>query len=232
MESVNQRNFINRIGQLAMLENKKREKKVLPSICIAQACLETGYGQSQLMKKANAYFGIKANSAWKGKVFNANTKECYDGVNLVSVKDALFRAYDNDSESVKDYYDLITKSNRYAKAVNEMDSFKCITSIKNGGYATDPSYINKIMIIVNKHNLNDFNDYDKNDLSLQVGDRVKILNTWKEMNKTYGTSYTGNRFRLYYDTYEVLSITGERVIIGINNITTCAINIKNLKKVG
>lgn len=104
------------------------------------------------MMKANAIFGIKAFSNWKGKVYNARTKECYDGINYTSI-DACFRAYDNLQESISDYFDLITKSERYRKSMIAETPLECITAIKNGGYATSPTYINTIMSIINSNNL-------------------------------------------------------------------------------
>lgn len=148
-------NFIKKLSQLAIAECNKREKKVLPSICIAQAAIETGWGTSKLMTKANAYFGIKATSDWKGKVFNSATSECYDGSTYTNIT-ACFRAYDSVQDSVADYYDLITGLSRYAGAVNETNAEKCITAIKNGGYATSPTYIQNVMSIVNDYNLTQY----------------------------------------------------------------------------
>lgn len=148
-------NFIKQLAALAIAECNKRIKKVLPSICIAQAALETGWGTSKLMTKANAYFGIKATSDWKGKVFNSKTSECYDGKSYTNIT-ACFRAYDSVAESVSDYYDLITGLSRYAGAINETNAEKCITAIKNGGYATSPTYIKNVMSIVNDYNLTQY----------------------------------------------------------------------------
>lgn len=147
--------FISNLAALAQAERKKREKWVLPSVCIAQAALETGWGTSSLMLKANAYFGIKAGKSWTGKVYSSKTKECYDGVNFTT-ETACFRAYDTVAESVSDYFDLITGSSRYAGAVNETDAEKSITAIKNDGYATDPNYIKSIMNIINIYNLTQY----------------------------------------------------------------------------
>lgn len=104
------------------------------------------------MMKANAIFGIKATSSWKGKVYNANTKECYDGVNYTNIN-ACFRAYNSLEESIKDYFDLILGLSRYKNAINSSSPLECITAIKNGGYATSPTYINTIMSIINSNNL-------------------------------------------------------------------------------
>lgn len=144
--------FIETLGELAQHEALSRSKWVLPSICIAQAALETGWGKSKLMTKANAFFGIKAGSSWKGKVYNARTQECYDGKSYTTITDC-FRAYDSLAESVKDYYDLICNSNRYAKAVNVADAKSCITAIRQGGYATSPTYITNVMNVVNSNSL-------------------------------------------------------------------------------
>lgn len=151
--------FIETIAPLAQKEFTSRKKKLLPSVCIAQACLETGYGTSSLMTKANAFFGIKATN-WKGKVYNAKTKECYDGKNYVNIDDT-FRAYNNIEESVKDYYDLILNNKRYEKAVNESDYRLCITAIKNGGYATSPSYIDSVCKIIESNNLTKYDVISK-----------------------------------------------------------------------
>ena len=149
--------FIEKIAKQAIAECRKRSKKVLPSVCIAQAAIETGWGTSSLMTKANAYFGIKANKSWGGKVYNSRTKECYDGKTYVNIT-ACFRAYDSTAESVADYYDLITKNARYSGAVNEPDAKKCITAIKKGGYATDPTYVSKVLKIIKKYNLTKYDD--------------------------------------------------------------------------
>lgn len=162
--------FINKISPLVVRENSKRNYPLFSSVVIGQACCETGYGKSNIMMKANAIFGIKATKTWKGKVYNAKTKECYDGVNYTDIT-ACFRAYDNLEESIKDYFDLICKSSRYKKALNCKSAEECITAIKNGGYATSPSYINTIMSIINSNNLT---KYDKIETVDKIVENSKI----------------------------------------------------------
>ena len=144
--------FLNKIIPIIQNENSKRGNPLYNSVVIAQAICETGWGTSSLMMKANAIFGIKATSTWKGKVYNSNTKECYDGINYTNIN-ACFRAYDSLEQSIYDYFELITKSERYKKAINCNTSLECITAIKNGGYATSPTYIDTIMAIINSNNL-------------------------------------------------------------------------------
>ena len=156
---MNKDEFIPTIAPLVQAENKKRGYPLFSSVVIAQAICESGWGQSTIMMKANAIFGIKATSSWKGKVYNANTQECYDGSTYTNIT-ACFRAYNNLAESISDYFDLITKSERYRKACIANSPLQCITAIKNGGYATSPTYINTIMSIINSNNLTQYDNVE------------------------------------------------------------------------
>lgn len=105
--------FINTIAPIAVKVCKERGYGNAQAwTCVAQACCESAYGTATIMKNANAFFGIKASSRWVkaakygGKVYNAATKECYDGKTYTNIK-ACFRAYDNMEDSVRDYFDLI-----------------------------------------------------------------------------------------------------------------------------
>lgn len=180
---MEKKEFLNKIAPLVIKENSKRNYPLFSSVVIAQAICETGWGKSNIMMKANAIFGIKATSSWKGKVYNANTKECYDGINYTNIT-ACFRAYDNLEESIKDYFDLICKSSRYKKAVNSGSPEECITAIKNGGYATSPTYISTIMSIINGSGLI---KYDKIEAVENVEKPVENL---KAPNYKVGNIYT------------------------------------------
>nr|DAF88874.1 MAG TPA: N acetylmuramidase [Siphoviridae sp. ctoyo6] len=153
--------FIERIAPIAQAKSKGR---VLPSVCIAQACCESAYGTSPKMIRANALFGIKVGkskahfgTAWHDKAYSTRTKECYDGKTYTNITD-LFRAYDSIDDAVEDYYDMLGTCKRYKACVNEKNPQKCITAIKNGGYATDPKYVPTVMSIINKYNLTKY-DY-------------------------------------------------------------------------
>lgn len=149
---MNKNEFIPTIAPLVQAENKKRGYPLFSSVVIAQAICESGWGQSKMMMKANAIFGIKATQNWKGKVYNARTQECYDGKTYTNIT-ACFRAYNTLEEGIADYFDLITKLERYRKATVAETPLECITAIKNGGYATSPTYIDIIMNIINSNNL-------------------------------------------------------------------------------
>lgn len=153
--------FIDKLSKLAMAEYKKRKKAgqkwVLPSVCIAQSALETGWGTSPVMVKANAYFGIKAGTNWEGRVYSTKTQECYNGRDYTTITD-LFRAYGSLKDSVADYFDLITGLDRYSAACNQADARKCIQAVKDGGYATSPAYVTNIMSIINQYGLTKYDE--------------------------------------------------------------------------
>ena len=158
------KDFINSIAPIVVSVCNRKEKKILPSVCIAQACQETGYGTTEAMTKANGYFGIKVGkkaihygTAWKGKSYSTKTHEYYDGKTAEKKTDS-FRVYDTIEEAVEDYYDLLTNNSRFTKAVNEKDPNKCIQYIVNGGYATHPNYISINRSIVRTNNLTQYDD--------------------------------------------------------------------------
>ena len=162
-EQIN--SFINRIAPIAVDQAKKHGNKIFPSICIAQACCESGFGTSPKMKNANAVFGIKVGksayhfgTAWKGKAYSTKTKECYDGRTYRQITD-MFRAYDTIEESVEDYFDLLCTAKRYKYALNRSTPRECIEGIQKAPYATSPVYVNTIMTLIDTHGLTRFDNF-------------------------------------------------------------------------
>lgn len=140
-------NFINTIGLLARNEFLSREKWILPSVCIAQAALESGWNL-----EARTLFGIK------GKGFTATTSEYYNG-NYVQIQDS-FRSYPNAASAVVGYYDFLSTTPRYCKALNNSNYRdavdKLIHTTDGAPYATDPNYISKIISIIEQYGLTEW----------------------------------------------------------------------------
>lgn len=143
--------FIKEVGVLARAEYLSREAWVLPSVCIAQGALESGWNL-----EAQTLFGIKASPG--DDSFIADTKEFYDG-NFEDVQ-AAFKAYPNIAASVAGYYDLITGLSRYRGAVNNSDYISTVKAIASGGYATDPAYADKVISIIRDYNLTEYDTRD------------------------------------------------------------------------
>lgn len=140
--------FIETIGLLA--QKNRVDSQVLPSLTIAQGILESGWGKSGLTINANNLFGMKVNSSWTGKVYETETKECYNGE--FTTVTACFKAYDDWEQSVADHSSLFS-ANRYANVVGETDYKKVCYAVKEAGYATDPDYPAKLIGIIEQYQL-------------------------------------------------------------------------------
>jgi hypothetical protein len=145
-----QQDFITKIGAFASADMK--QSGVLASLTVAQAILESGWGTSELAVKANALFGIKADSRWGGLVYSKTTQECYDGANFTTVE-ALFRAYDSWEQSLTDHSAFLTGSPRYAAVIGETDYKTACAAIHAAGYATDPGYAGNLISLIETYNL-------------------------------------------------------------------------------
>lgn len=167
--------FIEKIAPIVKKDMK--ESGILASVTIAQACLESGYGTSELAVNANNLFGMKCslsgnswNSVWDGASrYTKKTQEQDSSGNPYYIT-ADFRKYGSIENSIRDHsmYLLQAKNGnklRYNGLNGEKDYRTAITIIKNGGYATDVKYVDKICKIIETWNLT---MYDKD------GDIVKI----------------------------------------------------------
>ena len=66
--------------------------------------------------------------------------------------------------------------------------------------------------------------YDKDtSVPIKVGDNVQVLKAIQFDN--------GKPFTMYYDTYKVMEVFGDRICIGAGGVITAAVHKKNLKKV-
>lgn len=145
-----QKAFLQTVGDLAKKDMAK--SGVLASLTTAQAILESGWGTSELAQNANALFGIKADSRWAGKFYSKVTKECYDGMTYSDVT-ALFRAYGSWAESVADHSAFLRGSTRYEAVIGEKDYQTACKAIKAAGYATAPDYAEKLINLIEQHDL-------------------------------------------------------------------------------
>ena len=159
--------FLSTIAPLAKKDMKT--SRILASVTIAQAILESGWCTSSLGIEAKNLFGMKATlsgntwaSAWTGKTFEKVTMEYLNG-KWISMKDT-FRAYDNFAQSVADHSAYLRGAKkgdgtlRYKGLVGCKDYKKALHIIKAGGYATAPNYESVLISIIQRYNLT---KYDK-----------------------------------------------------------------------
>jgi flagellum-specific peptidoglycan hydrolase FlgJ len=166
---MNKKMFIDTVKEGAI--KGQREYSILPSLTIAQAILESGWGRSQLAVKAKNLFGIKAFANWTGKRITFPTTEWYHG--REQVVNADFRAYDSFGESVEDHNKLLSSS-RYKSVRDSKDYRAACREIFNCGYATDPVYSEKLIKIIEENMLYKFdNENSVNEVALDI-DNQKI----------------------------------------------------------
>lgn len=153
---------------------------------IAQAILESGYGESGLAKYNN-FFGLKCGSKWKGHSVNMKTMEEYTTGTLTEIRDN-FRAYDSFDEGVKGYFEFVQLP-RYANLKGITDPRKYLETIKADGYATSSTYVENCMKVIEKENLTQY-DGDRKE-SAKVGYSrqavVDTANSWLGLNEADGS---------------------------------------------
>ena len=124
--------------------------KIPASITLAQGILESGYGEGTLAKKANNHFGIKCHKGWKGKSITHDDDE----------KDECFRSYKNPLRSYRDHSLFLVDRDRYSSlfTLNRKDYKGWAVGLKAAGYATDPKYADKLISLIERFNLNRFDE--------------------------------------------------------------------------
>ena len=119
------------------------------SITLAQGILESGSGKGRLAVEANNHFGIKCHK-WDGdKIFHDDDK-----------KNECFRKYKNPQTSFRDHSVFLTTRSRYEFLFDfKIDDYVSWSEgLKKAGYATDPNYPQKLINIIERYKLY---EYDK-----------------------------------------------------------------------
>ncbi|VXC40311.1 Hemagglutinin [Flavobacterium sp. 9AF] len=125
-----------------------KEYGIPASITLAQGILESGAGNGRLCKEANNHFGIKCHKEWSGPSITHDddaAQEC-------------FRKYENPADSYRDHSLFLTSRSWYKPLFKlEKDDYKgWAKGLKKSGYATDPKYPEKLIAIIERHQLDRF----------------------------------------------------------------------------
>ena len=118
------------------------------SITLAQGILESGAGKGELTRKANNHFGIKCHSTWNGERVYHDDDE----------KGECFRKYRDPKYSFRDHSLFLTQRSRYKDLFKlKKDDYKgWARGLKKAGYATDPRYPQKLIDIVERYRLYEY----------------------------------------------------------------------------
>lgn len=149
--------FFNQLAPIVVNEyiRRKGQKRLFPSTVLAMAALESGYNLN-----ATTLFGIKGD----GVVLD--TTEYING-EYINIKDS-FKCYPSLTASVQGLFDLM-QWEHYDRATSCIDYEEECRMVQACGYATDPSYADKLISIVNSYQLTMFNTED-----IDVTDKKEI----------------------------------------------------------
>lgn len=143
--------FIEKIGALA--REDMRKSKILASLTIAQAILESNWGRSALAQAPNYnLFGIKGD--YNGAYCTFPTSEYING--KWCTVNANFRKYPSWAESLADHSALFNRWDRYSNLRNNYNYRDVCNKVREDGYATDPRYSIKLINIIEQYNLTRF----------------------------------------------------------------------------
>lgn len=150
--------FLNKAAKEAVKAAKKYG--TYPSVMIAQAIVESDWGQSALAVNANNLFGMKA-SGWSGPAYSAKTREeGKDGKSYYIT--AAFRKYNSFEESFEDNGKKLRNGVtwqplRYQGAwLENANTYAEATKALTGTYATDSKYDVALDSRITSHNLNQY----------------------------------------------------------------------------
>ena len=222
--AANQSDFFNKISDAAI--NGMSSSGIMASITMAQAALESSWGKSGLSTNYSNYYGMTAGgcasgspSANRGTVLkpgeggNSCTGNAYWNGTIVAACNKSggdcqwYRVYDNFENSTKDHSRLLSNG-RYSDCNSYSTPKEQIQCIKGHGYATDSGYVNKILNMIDKYNLSDYDIGEWNgtvpeepstpqyteDICVHTGSESVAIGdwrNWKQCDKPWGPQKIG-----------------------------------------
>ena len=150
-------NYIESYKELAIVEMYR--SGVPASITIAQALLESNFGESDLAKNANNHFGIKCKSYWTGIKYYHKDDDLDINGELI---ESCFRAYETVFDSYVDHSNFLMYTPHYKHLFNlsQKDYKNWAIGLKKSGYATDPKYSEKLIRFIERYELHKLDEQE------------------------------------------------------------------------
>ncbi|MDO9512170.1 MAG: glucosaminidase domain-containing protein [Bacteroidales bacterium] len=123
------------------------------SIKLAQALLESDAGKSELSRRSNNHFGIKCHKEWTGSSVLKDD----------DARNECFRKYQRIEESYRDHSLFLTSRPRYGELfkISVTDYTAWAYGLKKAGYATNPVYAEKLIKVIEDHQLFRYDSFEK-----------------------------------------------------------------------
>lgn len=149
--------YLKTFGPIAQREMK--QYKIPASITLAQGLLESGFGEGRLAVEGNNHFGIKCHRTWQGEKIYHDDDE----------KGECFRVYKDAAESYRDHSLFLSERDRYAFLfrLGKRDYKAWAKGLKKAGYATDPKYPDKLIRIIERFDLAQYDKKDAQEIMVQ-----------------------------------------------------------------
>ncbi len=181
---MDKQNFIESIaGYVRKYANTYRI--MVHSPIIAQAILESRWGENELAAVYHNYFGLKCGTKWAGKSVNKKTMEEYQVGTLTQISDN-FRAYDSMEEGVKGYFEFIQLP-RYHNLRGITDPKAYLETIKADKYATGSRYVENIMAVIEQYNLTQYDKKGESEMAKLASAVLDQAREWIGCNEAAGT---------------------------------------------
>lgn len=148
---------------------EQMEKYGIPaSITLAQGLLESGAGKSELARKSNNHFGIKADRSWNGGTVSSmdNGRMCK------------FRKYKKVGESYEDHSRFLVGKERYAALfrLKKNDYEGWAKGLKKAGYAEDSQYPQKLINLIERYELYRYDNYKPGNMPKKNPSNAQSIN--------------------------------------------------------
>ena len=205
LKDLSEAEVIKKVGSLFTADQKK--SGILASVSLAQFILESGYGKSELAQNANNCFGMKkslsgntwSGSTWDGKsIYTKKTGEQNPDGSYVTIT-ADFRKYACVEDSIADHSAYLLGAmngsrQRYAGLKGCTDYKKAAQIIKNGGYATSLTYVEKLCDIISRWDLTqyDVKAEETTPAAPAAEEKVTLSATHAKYINSTGTHYISN----------------------------------------
>lgn len=213
--------YIEKFKEAAM--QNMQNKRIPASITLAQGILESGAGNSPLAINSNNHFGIKCHKEWTGEKYYHDDdapQEC-------------FRKYASVSESFADHADFLISRPRYANLfkLSILDYKGWAKELKAAGYATLPTYPEKLIGYIEKYKLYqydsiaEFNQVSKGNVDLKSNHAA--FETRNEFDDSKHISKdTEQEIKVTKPIRDIKTVNGVNYIIAVNGDTPKSIALE------
>lgn len=192
--NLSEQKAVDKIMPLCVADMKRTG--ILASVTGAQFILESGYGKTELAQNANNCFGMKAylsgntwaGSTWDGTSIYTKPTQEQDTHGVSSTVVAAFRKYACVEDSIADHSAYLLgamngSKKRYVGLAECTDWEEAAQIIKNGGYATDVEYVEKLRSIIDRFNLT---EYDAGKETVPEKKWYRVRKTWVNVASQLG----------------------------------------------